>query len=125
MKNNITQQMKDVLTSYSDAIMHDIEEKLLEVGKEAKEEFKTIGGFKDRTGKYRKSWDVRQEKYRTFTQTIVHAKAPHYRLTHLLENGHRTANGGMTREFPHIVTVNDNAQEEAVKRIIQVIENTK
>lgn len=125
MKNNITQEMKDILTSYTDEIMHAVEEELLEVGKEAKEEFKSIGGFKDRTGKYRKSWDVKQEKNRTFTQTIVHARAPHYRLTHLLENGHRTANGGMTREFPHIAEVNKNAQEEAVKRIIKVIENTK
>lgn len=125
-KINLTQQMKDILTDYTDEVMNEVVKALEEVGKDAADELHSdIGGFKNRTGKYRKSWTVTQEDHRTFSSTIVHAKAPHYRLTHLLEYGHATRNGGRTRAFPHIYVVNEKAQEDAVKKIKEVIEKIR
>ena len=126
MKTNLSQQMKDIFTTYSDEVVDAVEEALLKVGKEAADELKSgIGGFKNRTGKYRRSWTVTQEKHRTYTETTVHAKAPHYRLTHLLEFGHATASGGRTKAFPHISTVNEHAVEEAEKEIKRAIEKIR
>lgn len=130
MKTNLSQQMKDIFTTYSDEVVDAVEEALLKVGKEAADELKSgIGGFKDRTGKYRRSWTVTQEKHRTYTETTVHAKAPHYRLTHLLEFGHAIRGGGRSKDrtdaFPHISTVNEHAVEEAEKEIKRAIEKIR
>lgn len=126
MRTNLTQQMKDILDDYSDEVMEVVTETIQEVGKDAADEFSYIGDFQNRTGRYRRSWDVTVEKLRTFTTVIVHAKAPSYRLTHLLENGHRKVNGsGMTTAYPHISIVNDKAQDEAIKRIMQKIQSIR
>ncbi len=123
MSTNLSQEMKSILTNYSDELLEKIEKAVYEVGEDTAERFKTLGGFKGT--KYRKSWRVTQEKRRTFTKTTVHATGSYARLTHLLEFGHATANGGRTREFPHIETNNERAEEEAIKRITKVIEEMR
>ena len=125
MKTNVSQQTKELLGAYSDKIMKEIPQILFDVGLDAADELKSVGGFKNRTGKYRRSWDVKQEEHRTYVETIVHAKTPEYRLTHLLEFGHATANGGRTKAFPHIRTVNDKAVEDAEKKIVRMIQEIR
>lgn len=125
MSTNLSQEMKNILTNYSDELLEKIEKAVYEVGEDTAERFKTLGGFDDRTGKYRRSWKVTQEKRRTFTKTTVHATGSQARLTHLLEFGHAKANGGRTRAFPHIETNNERAEEEAIKRITKVIEEMR
>lgn len=118
MKVNITQQMKEILENYTDEVMHGVNEILEEVGEEAAEELHTAGNF--RGTKYRSDWTSETEKKRTFLSVKVFNKK-YYRLTHLLENGHKIVKKGQkvgeTKAFPHIEEVNDKAQEKAVKRI--------
>lgn len=47
--------------------------------------------------------------------------APYYRLTHLLEFGHATRNGGRTRAFPHIRYGEDWAQEHLPQEIEKAV----
>lgn len=124
MKLNITQQLKDILKEYSDEVMHASIEALEKVGEEAAEELHTAGDFEGT--KYRKSWTSETETKRTFASVKVYNKK-HYRLTHLLENGHRKVGpkGGFVDPRPHIGPVNEKAQEKAVEEIIKLVEKIK
>ena len=118
MHVNVSQQMKQILGTYSDKIMKEVGEILFEVGQEAADELHSAGGFRGR--KYRHNWTTDRESQRTFDSVTVYNKK-HYRLTHLLEFGHATANGGRTRDFPHIAPANEEAIKKAEKRIEAMI----
>lgn len=71
-----------------------------------------------RSGNYAGSWaskredsGLQEEKY-----TIYNKK--HYRLTHLLENGHINAKtGGRVRDIPHIAPAEQSAIEEFARAV--------
>lgn len=52
-----------------------------------------------------------------------YVKEPYYRLPHLLENPHKTRNGGRTRAFPHIKKNEEKAQKSFEQKVEGVIEN--
>ncbi|MFK5234082.1 hypothetical protein ACI3SI_02810, partial [Lactococcus lactis] len=52
-----------------------------------------------RTGDYAKNWT--SQKLKNGDQ-VIYQKAPTYRLTHLLENGHAKRNGGRVSPKVHI-----------------------
>ena len=64
------------------------------------------GPYKERTGKYTKDWDVTQRDSRagriTGTESYSVHNKKHYQLTHLLQNGHASRNGGRVKAYPHI-----------------------
>lgn len=56
-----------------------------------------------RTGNYRQHFAIdRGYQSRHHYAAEWHVKEPEYRLTHLLENGHATRNGGRTKPVRHI-----------------------
>lgn len=74
------------------------------------------------TGKYQKGWRATVAFENPIEKrTVIHNKE--YRLTHLLENGHATRNGGRTRKFPHIKKNEEKANAAFEKRIREAIEN--
>ena len=74
-----------------------------------------------RTGAYAKSWASKKDNKLTGIykgSRVVYARAPEYRLTHLLEFGHASKNGGRVRGKEHLAP----AQETAIKNLKLYIE---
>ena len=119
MSFNLSQAMKGILTDYTDEITKVVTEVITEVSEEAANELHSAGSFQGH--KYRAGWTSEVERRRLFNSATVYNKK-HYRLTHLLEYGHATRNGGRTRESEHIAPINEEAQEKAVKKLKEAIE---
>ena len=88
------------LEEYVSMASDEVKEAVRTVSEDVKAEIQSRAPVK--TGKYKKSWTVTkvEETAQSLVNTVHSAK--HYRLTHLLENGHAKRGGGRTRSFPHI-----------------------
>lgn len=92
------------LADYRDVINKDVEKVTKTTGTATRERVKQEAKGKNlvRTGRYLKSWRVKVTTKGDKTEATIYATAPRYRLTHLLEYGHATANGGRVNGQPHI-----------------------
>lgn len=106
--------ISEILSQYDDDVREIVDASITEVARDAQKKLKKSGSFGG-TGEYKKSWAVKIEKKRIYTNATVYNKKPG--LTHLLEFGHVKQNGGRTRAFPHIAPVNDAVQDEVIKHI--------
>ena len=108
-----------ILSNYVDDIQEGITESADKIAEESVGELKaTSSTYQIRTGKYNKGWRVKKDKGRNYVHNTIHNKTD-YQLTHLLENGHKTRNGGTTRKFVHIAPV----EQQAVERFEKEVEN--
>jgi len=115
-------EIAEVLSEYSQEVVEKVNISSEKVGKETVKMLKATSPKK--TGKYAKSWAMKTEpEVGQPHKRIIHAKAPHYRLTHLLEHGHAKVGGGRVPGKPHIRPAEEEvireftaAVEEAIKR---------
>ena len=105
------------LAEYSQEVVEKVNVSSERVGKAAVKRLKQTSP--KRYGKYAKSWTMKTEKLFGQPHTrIIHAKAPHYRLAHLLEYGHAKAGGGRVEGKPHIRP----AEEEVIREFAREVE---
>lgn len=70
------------------------------------------------TGKYKKSWSVKNvHEDSESIDLVVHSKN-RYQIAHLLEHGHAKRGGGRVPAKPHIAS----AEERGTKKLVQNIE---
>lgn len=114
--------VNQILAEYKDKINVDVERITREVAKSAVADVKK--GAPVRTGTYKKSIRAKAtEKEINRSSTIIHANAAqNYRLTHLLEYGHATRNGGRTKAIPHWGPAEQKAIREYEKKLQEAIE---
>ena len=113
------------LAKYSQEVVEKVNISSEKVGKKAVKQLKRTSPRRPPPigGKYAKSWTMSTEKeIGQPHKRIIHAKAPHYRLTHLLEHGHAKVGGGRVEGKPHIRPAEEMVIKEFVAEVEEAIE---
>ncbi|MCH5340059.1 MAG: HK97 gp10 family phage protein [Acetatifactor sp.] len=130
--------MKTTIDGLDETIMEELEgwaskdlkqainEGMEEAAEAAEKMLKKGGPYEEKTGKYTKDWTHGQRSSRASSITGLNSYSvynkKHYQLTHLLEKGHASRNGGRVKAFPHIAAVNDTVGELAISKIKRNVE---
>ena len=116
--------VQQILEEYGEEVKADVVEVTEKVAKEAKDTVENAAPVGARKGKYKKNIDVKQTQDSALeTQHTVYVKDPEYRLTHLLEFGHATADGtGRTKEIKHWQNGQDYVDQNFEKELRDKIE---
>jgi len=110
------------LSKYSQKVVEKVNISSERIGKEAVKQLKRTSP--KRTGEYAKSWTMTTETaVGQPHRRIIHVKAPHYRLTHLLEYGHAKVGGGRVEGKPHIRPAEEMVIQEFVREVEEAIEH--
>ncbi len=120
----LSKELSKALENYADDISGQVEETTNKVGKEATDELKQISP-KGASGSYAKGWKIKKDKKGKNLYTIkIHNKTD-YQLTHLLEFGHATRNGGRTKPQAHIRPTEEKYSEKFERELKQKIGGLK
>lgn len=124
--SELQKAVMDYLEDYKEDIDEEVVEVVDEVTRKAKDELKQTSprGEGSRTNPYYKGWAVKLSKKRTGVYHKVIWNRTNYQLTHLLEFGHATRNGGRTRAIPHIRPVEEKYNVEFVDKLEKRIRRT-
>lgn len=115
--------IKDILNEYSEDIQEGMDKEAQDIAKQAANELKEVKNtYKIRTGSYNKGWKVNTKKGRGIINCTVW-NSTDWRLTHLLEKGHVTRNGGRTRAFVHIAPVEQKYVKQYQTDVEKIIKN--
>ncbi|WP_449460709.1 HK97 gp10 family phage protein [Streptococcus suis] len=113
--DGLSKAVMDELNRYSKTTNEEVKSAVKEVAKEVKQDIQATAP--KRTGKYSKSWVVKNEKQSANgLSLVVHSKTK-YQLTHLLEFGHAKRGGGRVAARPHIA----QAEEKGMKLLEEKI----
>lgn len=114
--DDLQKAVMDYLIQYKEDIDEDVIETVDETTRKAKTELKETSprGKGSRANPYYRGWAVKLSKRKTGVYHKVVWNKTNYQLTHLLEFGHATRNGGRTRAIPHIRPVEEKYNVEFV-----------
>lgn len=109
----------DYLENYKEDIDEDVIETVDEITKKARDELKQTSprGKGTRSNPYYRGWAIKLSKRRSGVYHKVIWNKTNYQLTHLLEFGHVTRNGGRTKAIQHIRPIEQKYNVEFVDKL--------
>ncbi|MBW9154288.1 hypothetical protein [Clostridium estertheticum] len=122
--DNLASAILKELSSYSEEVTEGIKKSVDIVAKECDAVIKEHITFVEHTHDYVKAFKIKKVTDSQYNRSRTwYVSGNQYRLTHLLEKGHATRNGGRTKAYKHI----EFGEELAIKRMQElskeVIEN--
>lgn len=123
--NELYSAVNKVLVEYGDRAQLVANETVMETANESAKMLRQKQMAEERYEgtKYAHSWTSMTEHGRLGDTGVAYAKAPYYRLTHLLENGHIDPRDGKRKgQRVHIRPIHDWAVREVVERTIMKLE---
>ena len=108
MSNDLADLIAKELAAYSDEVTEEVDKIAEQVADETVDELKETSP--KRYGKYRRSW--KKKKFVVFNAVAS--------LTHILENGHLSRNGGRVAGIVHIKPAEEKAIQNFEKRIKEI-----
>lgn len=115
--DKLSDEISKILADYSEDIKQEVNAQNKITANTVCKSLKNNNSIPQRNGDYKKSFYVKTVKSGTDVSYILANKL--YRLTHLLENGHRTRNGGKSKAFVHWKT----AEQQVIALTDQAMKN--
>lgn len=112
--SSLGDQISRYLNDFRDDVVADLNKIAYEVAEETVETLQSLAPVK--TGQYQKSFKIKKEKKK------ARVYSAEYQLSHLLEKGHATRNGGRTRALKHWEPAEKKAQVSFEKKVRERIE---
>lgn len=119
LATDLSVEIEKALNEFSKKTREDVKKAARDTAKETVELLKATSPV-DRD-KYSKGWRVKEEMQLMKATFIVH-NFRYANLTHLLEWGHATVNGGRTRAISHIAPAEKFAEQTFQQKIKEYIE---
>ena len=119
--DEIEKAIEELLEDYGVSVTKSLNEALKETADETRKEIegKSLSEFGG-TGEYARSWDVMKSPNRKKLSVgfLVYARAPYYRIAHLLEKPHLMRNGQRwTGNKPIIEDAENNAEKKIIDKV--------
>lgn len=120
---DLTAAVNEELTKYSDDILKEVKTIIADEAEKLSADIrerspKRSKKLKGRTlNAYSKGWTAKKVKEDNLSTEYIVYNKNQYQLTHLLEKGHATRDGGRVEGTPHIAPAEEEAQQRIVERI--------
>ena len=113
MDNAIMDELEKYADLAADELKAAVKEKAASVRKDIQ------AGAPVDTGKYKKSWSVKNVREDSESIELVVHSRNRYQIAHLLEHGHAKRGGGRVAAKPHIASAEQRGNEKLVQTIEQ------
>ena len=119
--DRLADAVNDALEEYSKLADETMRKAVTDAGKTVRNSIKE--GAPVKSGKYAKSWSVKNTKMNSHALEVTVYSRNRYQLAHLLEHGHAKRNGGRTKAQVHIAPAEELGEKQLEQDIIRGLSN--